>query len=77
MSYSDPTLDKLIYNSTTQSGSASMAAYEDYTISHAIPLIFTPNFSNTRAPAEVANGLVVGKGNAFGYFSDEDWYYTK
>ena len=77
MSYSDPTLDKLIYNTTTQSGNASMAAYEDYTISHAVPLIFTPNFSNTRAPAEVANGLEIGKGNAFGYFSDEDWYYTK
>jgi peptide/nickel transport system substrate-binding protein len=75
-SYSDPTLDRLIYNTTTQSGNSAMAAYEDYTLTHAIPLIFTPNFSNTRTPPAVANNLVIGKGNAFGYFDDEDWYYT-
>ena len=76
MSYSDPTLDKLIYNTTTQNGNTAMAAYEDYTLTHAIPLIFTPNFSNTRYPAAVANNLQTGKGNAFGYFDDEDWFYT-
>lgn len=76
MSYSDSTLDKLIYNTTTQNGNAAMAAYENYTLTHAVPLIFTPNFSNTMYPPAVANNLVIGKGNAFGYFDDEDWYYT-
>jgi peptide/nickel transport system substrate-binding protein len=76
MSYSDPTLDKLIYNSTTQNGNAAMGAYEDYTLTHAIPLIFTPNFANTMFPLSIANGLVTGKGNAFNNLDAEDWYYT-
>lgn len=77
MSFSDPKMDQLIYNTTTQSGDAAMEAYEDYSLTAAVPLIFTPNFSNSMVSPEVANGLVIDKGNAFGDSDYEAWYWTK
>ena len=77
MSFSDPKMDQLIYNTTTQSGDAAMEAYEDYSLTAAVPLIFTPNFSNSMVSPEVANGLVVDKGSAFADSDFEAWYWTK
>jgi peptide/nickel transport system substrate-binding protein len=78
MSFSDPTLDKLIYNVTVASNSdQAMYAYENYTATHAIPLILLPNFQNTFAPLAVANGFHIDAGDAFGGGLMQDWYYTK
>jgi len=77
MSFSDSKMDQLIYNTTTQSGDAAMEAYEDYSLTAAVPLIFTPNFSNSMVSPEVANGLVVDKGSAFADSDFEAWYWTK
>ena len=77
MSFSDPQLDKLIYNVTVASDSQSaMYAYEDYTVTHAIPLIFLPNYQNTFAPVAVANGFHIDAGDAFGGFLMQNWYFT-
>jgi peptide/nickel transport system substrate-binding protein len=77
MSFSDPKMDQLIYNTTTQPGNAAMDAYEDYTLTAAVPLIFTPNFNNSMVSEEVATGLHVDGGSAFGDTDYEDWYWTK
>lgn len=78
MSFSDSTLDKLIYNVTVAKDSdQAMYAYENYTATHAIPLILMPNFQNTFAPMAVANGFHIDAGDAFGGFLMQDWYYTQ
>lgn len=77
MSFSDATLDKLIYNVTVAKDSSAMYAYEDYTVTHAIPLIMLPNYQNTDEPLAVANGFHIDAGDAFGGNLMQDWYYTK
>lgn len=76
MSFSDPKMDQLIYNTTTQSGDAAMEAYEDYSLTAAVPLIFTPNFDNSMFSYEVAKGLHIDAGSAFADSDFEDWYWT-
>lgn len=77
MSFSDPALDKLIYEVTVSSDTSAMYAYEDYTATHAIPMIFLPNYQNTFSPLAVANGFHVDNGDAFGGWQVQDWYYAK
>jgi peptide/nickel transport system substrate-binding protein len=77
MSFSDSKMDQLIYNTTTQPGDSAMEAYEDYSLTAAVPLIFTPNFDNSMFSWEVANGLHIDSGSAFGDSDYEGWYYTK
>ena len=77
MSFSDPALDKLIYDVTVaKDNTSAMYAYEDYTVTHAIPLIMLPNYQNTFAPLAVANGFHIDAGDAFGGALMQDWYYT-
>lgn len=72
-SYSNAAMDKLISDSTTQSGTAVMQAYEN-ALAKDVPVIWQPNY--TYSLTEVANGL---KGattqNPYSAINPEDWHY--
>ncbi|WP_094770448.1 ABC transporter substrate-binding protein [Microbacterium gorillae] len=72
-SYSDPALDKLIADTTTQSGDAVLQAYEDYMAKN-VPVIYQPNY--TYSLTEVANGLQgYDTNNPYGAITPEEWHY--
>jgi peptide/nickel transport system substrate-binding protein len=71
---SNPTLDKLIYQTTVSNNVSAMYAYEDYIDSHQ-QVIFLPN--NLNGGSEVVNGLYIGKGDPFQGAEPEYWYYEQ
>lgn len=77
MSYSDPQLDKLIYDVTVaKDNNEAMYAYEDYLVAHPAPLVLLPNYQNTFEPLAIANGFHIDAGDAFGGNLMQNWYYT-
>jgi peptide/nickel transport system substrate-binding protein len=72
-SYSNPAVDKLILNTTTQSGTAVMQAYED-ALAKDLPVIWQPNY--TYSLTEVANGLQgATTQNPYSAINPEEWHY--
>jgi peptide/nickel transport system substrate-binding protein len=71
--YSNPEVDKLIAATTTESGTASIQAYED-ALAKDLPVIWSPNY--TYSLTEVANGLTgVTPQNPYGSLTPEEWHY--
>lgn len=72
-SYSNPAIDKLIADTTTQSGTAVMQAYED-ALAKDLPVIWSPNY--TYSLTEVGNALKnVTPQNPYGSLTPEEWHY--
>jgi peptide/nickel transport system substrate-binding protein len=72
-SYSNPAIDKLIIDTTTQSGTAVMQAYED-ALAKDLPVIWQPNY--TYSLTEVANGLQgATTQNPYSAINPEEWHY--
>lgn len=72
-SYSNPAIDKLILNTTTQSGTAVMQAYEN-ALAKDLPVIWQPNY--TYSLTEVANGLQgATTQNPYSAINPEEWHY--
>lgn len=79
MSFTDPNIDKLIYDTTTQSAASVMDQYED-ALSQNQPVIYLPNApGNTGQPwiPEVISNLHVGNSDPFEGYEPQLWYYTK
>jgi peptide/nickel transport system substrate-binding protein len=78
-SYSDPAVDKLIYDTTTQSAASVMDQYED-ALSQDQPVIYIPNtYGNVGQPfiPEVVSNLHVGLSDPMEGYEPQLWYYTK
>jgi peptide/nickel transport system substrate-binding protein len=78
-SYSNPALDKLIYETTTSNSTSVMDQYENL-LSQDQPVIYAPNAYENVGQAdipEVINGLYVGLSDPFQGFEPQFWYYTK
>jgi peptide/nickel transport system substrate-binding protein len=72
-SYSNPAIDKLIQDTTTQSGTAVMQTYEN-ALAKDLPVIWQPNY--TYSLTEVANGLQgVTPQNPYSALNPENWHY--
>lgn len=72
-SYTNPAIDKLIIDTTTQSGTAVMRAYED-ALAKDLPVIWQPNY--TYSLTEVANGLQGATvQNPYSAINPEEWHY--
>ncbi|WP_205787308.1 ABC transporter substrate-binding protein [Specibacter cremeus] len=72
-SYSNPAMDKLIADSTTQSGTAVMQAYED-ALAKDVPVIWQPNY--TYSLTMVANALQgATPQNPYANINPEAWHY--
>ncbi|WP_181034122.1 ABC transporter substrate-binding protein [Arthrobacter sp. GMC3] len=72
-SYSNPAIDKLILDSTTQSGTAVMQAYEN-ALAKDVPVVWQPNY--TYSLTMVANALKgVTPQNPYANITPEAWHY--
>jgi peptide/nickel transport system substrate-binding protein len=76
--YSNPTLDKLISESTTASTLAVYKAYEDLVVKEE-PWIWVPVASNISATSKTLSGygMTTEFGGFYGYIEPEFWSYSK